>query len=80
MLGCSRRRLDIPWSLELVLHCGHPGSDQKVKESPLESATQPQFLGDEPNPADSNETMSSVILAVLLRALLLTDPSTSSNY
>lgn len=45
-----------------------PGFDQKVKEQlSLESAAQPQFLGDEPNPAD-NKTMSSVSLAVPLGA------------
>lgn len=45
----------------------------------LESAVQPQFLGDEPNPADSNETKSTVILAVLLRVLFLIDPPSTIN-
>lgn len=53
---------------------------ESERVSLLESAAQPLFLRDEPNPAESNETESSVILAVLLRVLFLTDPSTSFNY
>lgn len=45
----------------------------------MECAAQPQFLRDDPNPADSNKTMSGVSLAVPLGAhfmfsLTLTSP------